>query len=147
MMITKARDVMIFGLVLVACSRSEDAAPRDPGTETAASATAAPEHDMASLGGAEDSAAAPMAGMDHAQMAMPARSEPATEPDRAPPMVMDHSAMPGMMPAAEPGAPELLELVAELVKDPVVLRAIEADPALREAWADTAVRRIIVAPR
>lgn len=77
---------------------------------------------------------------------------------------MDHPAMPGMraddasggghamdhgrapapaMPAGD-GMEGLLTLVRELVKDPGVQRQIQEDPALRAAWADSAVRRIIL---
>jgi hypothetical protein len=44
---------------------------------------------------------------------------------------------------ADAGTAKLLDLAAELVRDPVVQREIQQDPALREAWSDPAVRRVV----
>jgi hypothetical protein len=53
-------------------------------------------------------------------------------------------AMPGMAPRpVDDGTRKLLELTGELVRDPAVQREIQQDPALREAWSDPAVRRVV----
>jgi hypothetical protein len=38
---------------------------------------------------------------------------------------------------------KLLTLVGELVRDSAVQREIRKDPALREAWEDPGVRRVV----
>ncbi|MEW5930241.1 MAG: hypothetical protein AB1941_22510 [Gemmatimonadota bacterium] len=38
---------------------------------------------------------------------------------------------------------KLLALAGELVEDPAVQREIQRDPALREAWSDPGVRRVV----
>ncbi|MBW3570690.1 MAG: hypothetical protein KY467_06260, partial [Gemmatimonadetes bacterium] len=45
--------------------------------------------------------------------------------------------------AADEGTRKLLELADRLVRDPVVQRQIQQDPALREAWSDPDVRRVV----
>jgi len=41
------------------------------------------------------------------------------------------------------GTRKLLDLAGELVRDPAVQREIQQDPALRDAWSDPAVRRVV----
>ena len=100
--------------------------------------------------------AAPMTGMDHSNMpGMGATGAAPAAQDAMP--AMDHSNMPGMQPssaAAPPAAPtrdagyeKLRNLVAELLEDTTVQRRVQQDPALREAWADPAVRQVILADR
>jgi hypothetical protein len=50
---------------------------------------------------------------------------------------------PAAMPAGE-GMDKILTLVQELVQDSVVQQRIQRDSALREAWADPAVRRVVL---
>ena len=155
------RLLVVVGLSLAACSRSPDAADRGQNTPAAEPASTAAARDtagmpaesgMSGMSGmpgmsdmpgmsAESGARAPMVGMDHAQMT-PAAAGGMPE--------MDHGAMAGMdMSPSEmnqPGSDRLLTLVSELLKDPIVRREIDADPTLREAWADTSVTRIILQP-
>jgi hypothetical protein len=61
---------------------------------------------------------------------------------------MNHGANGHALPttAARPvdeGTRKLLDLAGELVRDPAVQREIQQDPALREAWSDPAVRRVV----
>ncbi|MBW3630547.1 MAG: hypothetical protein KY464_14785 [Gemmatimonadetes bacterium] len=49
--------------------------------------------------------------------------------------------------AADSATARLLTLARELVDDPVVQQRIEQTPALREAWSDPAVRRILTEPQ
>jgi hypothetical protein len=62
---------------------------------------------------------------------------------------MNHGASGHAMPAAtsarsmDEGTRKLLNLAGELVRDPAVQREIQQDPALREAWSDPAVRRVV----
>ena len=49
-------------------------------------------------------------------------------------------------PAPAAGDRKLLDLAAELVRDPVVQREIEQDPALRDAWSDPGVRSVVTQP-
>ena len=95
-----------------------------------------------------------MAGMDHSNM--PGMSGNSASPARAPAMAeMDHSSMPGMSAtpptvargAVDPGTQKLDALVAELVRDSVVQRRIQQDPALREAWSDPEVRAEVLNPQ
>lgn len=44
---------------------------------------------------------------------------------------------------ADDATRKLLTLAGELVKDPVVQRQIQRDSALREAWSDPDVRRVV----
>jgi hypothetical protein len=44
---------------------------------------------------------------------------------------------------ADEATRKILELAGELVRDPAVQREIQRDPALREAWSDPAVRRVV----
>jgi hypothetical protein len=48
--------------------------------------------------------------------------------------------------AADEGTRKLLDLAGELVRDPTVQREIQQDPALREAWSDPGVRRVMTQP-
>lgn len=45
---------------------------------------------------------------------------------------------------ADVATEKLLTLVRELVEDPAVQQEIQQDPALREAWTNTGVRRILL---
>ncbi|HEX5870385.1 MAG TPA: hypothetical protein VFY65_08220 [Longimicrobium sp.] len=63
------------------------------------------------------------AGMAHGSGAPAARSRPADE-----------------------GTQKLLDFAGELVRDPAVQREIQRDPALREAWSDPGVRRVVTQP-
>jgi mono/diheme cytochrome c family protein len=67
----------------------------------------------------------------------------------APAAAVTHGAVPHAGAAAESDQADaaLLELARELVTRPAVQRAIEMDPAIRKAWADSAVRRLILQPR
>jgi hypothetical protein len=60
---------------------------------------------------------------------------------------MDHGASAHAMPTTarptDEGTRKLLDLAGELVRDPAVQREIQQDPALREAWSDPAVRRVV----
>jgi hypothetical protein len=47
---------------------------------------------------------------------------------------------------ADEGTRKLLGLAGELVRDPAVQREIQQDPALREAWSDPGVRRVVTQP-
>ena len=159
----KARLLVIIGLSLVGCSPSGGAPDRVQETRAAEPAAAAPGRDMAGMPGmpSDSGTMPPMAGMDHAQMTtLPAGEIPAPRPGLAPTSAnpitptmpgMDHAAMAGMQMAPseldQPGSDQLLTLISELVRDPIVRRAIEADPALREVWADTSVTRTILRPR
>ena len=85
-----------------------------------------------------------MGGMDHAGMSMPAAppSQPRHE-DRA-----DSTGIGAHGPdQTDPATEKLRLLVVELVRDPVVLARIEADPALRRAWEDEGVRRALLEGR
>ncbi|HEX8274979.1 MAG TPA: hypothetical protein VF615_20255 [Longimicrobiaceae bacterium] len=53
-----------------------------------------------------------------------------------------HGAPAGAAPADE-ATRKLLALAGELVKDPAVQREIQQDAALREAWSDPDVRRVV----
>ena len=97
-----------------------------------------------------------MAGMDHSNMPGMGGTSTATAAQGS--MAgMDHSSMPGMQPAGATTAPaapardagdeKLRDLVAELLEDTVVQRRVQQDAALREAWADPAVRRVILDDR
>jgi hypothetical protein len=44
---------------------------------------------------------------------------------------------------ADRATDKLLTLVGELVRDPAVQQQIREDPALREAWEDPGVRRVV----
>jgi hypothetical protein len=44
---------------------------------------------------------------------------------------------------ADEGTRRVLDLAGELVRDSVVQREIQQDPALREAWSDPDVRRVV----
>jgi hypothetical protein len=55
---------------------------------------------------------------------------------------MAHGA-PARSQPADAATAKLLDLAAELVRDPVVQREIQQDPELREAWSDPAVRRVV----
>jgi hypothetical protein len=48
--------------------------------------------------------------------------------------------------AADEGTRKLLDLAGELVRDPAVQREIQQDSALREAWSDPGVRRVVTQP-
>jgi hypothetical protein len=48
--------------------------------------------------------------------------------------------------AADEGIRKLLDLAGELVRDPAVQREIQQDSALREAWSDPGVRRVVTQP-
>ena len=97
-----------------------------------------------------------MAGMDHSNMPGMGATGAAPAAQAAMPG-MDHSNMPGMQPsraATPPAAPardagdeKLRALVAELLEDTAVQRRVQQDPALREAWADPAVRQVILDDR
>jgi hypothetical protein len=70
----------------------------------------------------------------------------AAAPDHA---AMGHQAAPpapSPTPAADEGTEKLLRLGRELVRDSVVQRRIQQDPALREAWSDPEVRAIVAEP-
>lgn len=113
--------------------------------------------------GARAPASGNTAGMDHSRMPMggsgtaAARRTPAAGSAATGGMAgMDHSRMPmgtiaGQSAPAPPivkdsGDEKLQRLIAALVKDSLVRRRIQADSALRRRWADTSVRRILIAP-
>lgn len=85
-----------------------------------------------------------MAGMDHSRMNMPSGVRSAATPSG-----MDHAAM-AARPSAiaefggDPADDKLSRIVALLVRDSIVVSRINANPDLRRAWQDPAVRRLIV---
>ncbi|HEX8455298.1 MAG TPA: hypothetical protein VF647_24685 [Longimicrobium sp.] len=56
---------------------------------------------------------------------------------------MGHSTAASTRPAEDRATDKLLTLVGELVRDPAVQQEIRDDPALREAWEDPGVRRVV----
>lgn len=128
------------------------------GVAAPATAPSAPGHAMPGMAGMDHArmapAAAPSAGVAapagaelHAQHAgmpqeVPRGPQPVTPPAEH---AMAHEA--AASPLSGAGAEELLGLVRTLVQDSVVQQAIRADPALREAWDDAAVRAVILSPR
>lgn len=113
--------------------------------------------------GARAPASGKMAAMDHSQMPMGGSEAPAGRRTPAAGAAatggmagMDHSRMPmGTTPRKSAPAPPIVKdsgdeklqrLIAALVKDSLVRRRIQADSALRRRWADTSVRRILIAP-
>lgn len=56
---------------------------------------------------------------------------------------MGHGSATGTQPAEDRATDKLLTLVGELVRDPAVQQEIREDPALREAWEDPGVRRVV----
>ncbi|HEV2150068.1 MAG TPA: hypothetical protein VGR37_21910, partial [Longimicrobiaceae bacterium] len=81
----------------------------------------------------------------HGQTAASAPHGAAHGQSRAPASHAEHGQprAAGAVPPGE-GTEKLLTLVQELVQDPVVQRRIQNDSALREAWTDPGVRRIIL---
>ncbi|HEX8673873.1 MAG TPA: hypothetical protein VF710_18390, partial [Longimicrobium sp.] len=56
---------------------------------------------------------------------------------------MGHGTAASTDPAEDRATDKLLSLVGELVRDPAVQQEIRDDPALREAWEDPGVRRVV----
>lgn len=145
--------------------------PKTDTSGTKQPAMAGMDHSQMPMGGTSKSpasgarapASGKMAGMDHSQMPMGGSEAPAVRRTPAAGAAatggmagMDHSRMPmGTTPRQSAPAPPIVKdsgdeklqrLIAALVKDSLVRRRIQADSALRRRWADTSVRRILIAP-
>ena len=99
--------------------------------------------------GTPASAMTGMAGMDHMGMSTPARQDrtrTGQPPSRGTGGMTMSMPMSGQVPD-DAATRKLLAITSALLDDPVVQRQIEADPVLRAAWADSAVRRMVQQPR
>ena len=104
------------------------AASRTPSRQPA-NAMAGMDHSRMNMGGTTPRTTAPMAGMAHSAMAS---SQPAT----------GAAAIPEL--GASPADVKLQRIVSLLTRDSIVMRRIQADPALRATWEKPEVRRLIV---
>ncbi len=92
------------------------------------------------------------AGMDHSKMVMAPDSQAKRNASSAQP-AMDHAAMGHATPSTtDPAAAvaadeKLVQIAARLVQDSIVMRRIQMDSTLRNRWADSAVRRLILNPQ
>jgi hypothetical protein len=75
---------------------------------------------------------------DHSQHAGAAGTQPAASTNHA---ATGHGTPPAA--PADRATDKLLTLVGELVRDPAVQQEIQKDRALREAWEDPGVRRVV----
>ena len=115
---------------------------------TAFGAAAATDHSVHAAGSSASGVAAPRSaapGQPHVDHDSGPSTAAATAPSRAAAAPRGDSTAQGTgTTAPEPAADPLLSLVRELVEDPVVQRAIQADPELREGWSDPSVREAIL---